>query len=151
MFAVCLRYSTSREEAEESLQEGFLKVFEFIHQFGFKGSFEGWIRKIIVNCCLQKFRKQPLMHVIINLESSGFEKIGREYTETQMNIKELLKVIQQLPPAYRMVFNLYVFEGFKHREIAQMLGISVGTSKSNLFDARLILQKSVNNSMHVTR
>jgi len=146
MFIVCLRYSKNREEAEEILQEGFMKVFEFIHQYKFAGSFEGWVRKIMVNCALQKYRTKKL-HAVVNIDPATIENIGNENIISQIGTKELLKMVQQLPPSYRMVFNLYVFEGMKHREIAEYLKISEGTSKSNLSDARAILQKAVHNSL----
>ncbi len=149
MFAVCLRYSRNREEAEETLQEGFMKVYKFIHQYKSSGSFEGWIKKIMVNSCLEKYRSRPQMHVIMDIEMVPFEDIDNEDILNRLGIKELLKMIQLLPPAYRMVFNLYVFEGMKHREIANELGISEGTSKSNLSDARTLLRKAINKNSEV--
>ena len=150
MFLVCLRYARSREEAEEILQEGFMKVFEFIHQYKFAGSFEGWVRKIMVNCALQKYRSKKL-HAVVDIDPATIENIGHENIISQIGTKELLQMVQQLPPSYRMVFNLYVFEGMKHREIAAHLNISEGTSKSNLSDARAILQKAVHNSLQSTK
>ena len=148
MFGVCLRYCRNREEAEEILQEGFMKVFEFIHQFKFQGSFEGWIRKIMVNCALQKYRSKPQLRVVSEIDNSTIEfSQGIEDILSRLGTKELLEMVQQLPPGYRMVFNLYVFEGMKHREIAKCLGISEGTSKSNLSDARQLLQKAIWNSL----
>lgn len=147
MFGVCLRYSKNREEAEEILQEGFIRVFEFIHQYNFSGSFEGWVRKIMVNCALQKYRSKRQMHAVVNIEDTGVEPVSNEEILSKLGTKELLEMVQQLSPAYRMVFNLYVFEGMKHREIAGHLGISEGTSKSNLSDARLFLQKAVHKSI----
>lgn len=143
MFVVCQRYSKTREEAEETLQEGFIKVFEHMQQYKFAGSFEGWVRKIMVNCALQKFRKKTPLHAVMNIEDVNKEYSDKENITSSLSAKELLLLVQQLPPAYQMVFNLYVFEGMKHREIADMLGISEGTSKSNLSDARAILQKAV--------
>lgn len=142
MFMVCLRYSNSREEAEEILQEGFIKVFRFINQYQNTGSFEGWIRKIMVNCALQKFRSRKL-HPVVNIDTSEIEISDKDEIISRLGTKELLNLVQQLSPSYRMVFNLYVFEGMKHREIAEYLGISEGTSKSNLSDARNILQSKV--------
>ena len=149
LFMVCLRYSRNREEAEETLQEGFLRVFEFMHQFRFSGSFEGWARKIVVNCALQKFRSKPKMQVVSNLDNTELQDAGNEDIIHQLDAKELVKMVQELTPAYRMVFNLYVFEGYKHREIAELLGISEGTSKSNLSDARSVLQKAIKNSYSI--
>lgn len=151
MFGVCLRYAKNREEAEEILQEGFLKVFEFIHQFRADGSFEGWIRKIMVNCALQRYRSKVTMYAVVNIDALGIEPKSNEDIINRLGTKELLQLIRQLPPAYRMVFNLYVFEGMKHREIARHLGISEGTSKSNLSDARSILQKAVINNSHIAQ
>jgi RNA polymerase sigma factor (sigma-70 family) len=149
MFMVCLRYSRNREEAEETLQEGFLKIYKFIHQYRSSGSFEGWIRKILVNTCLEKYRSKPQMHVIMDIEMVPTDDVDNEEILNRLGIKELLKMIQLLPPAYRMVFNLYVFEGMKHREIAVELGISEGTSKSNLSDARTLLRKAIDKSSEV--
>ena len=150
MFVVCLRYSKNREEAEEIMQEGFIKVFAFIHQYKFAGSFEGWVRKIMVNCALQKFRSQKL-HALVDIDPATLEHSDTENIISRIGTKELLKMVQQLSPAYRMVFNLYVFEGMKHREIAELLKITEGTSKSNLSDARAILQKAVHNSLQTTQ
>ena len=147
MFAVCLRYCANREEAEEVLQEGFMKVFDHIHQFKFDGSFEGWVRKIMVNCSLQKYRTKRHLRAVIDIDSTEVMDAGHDDILSKIGTKELLQMVQQLPPAYRMVFNLYVFEGLKHREIAELLSISEGTSKSNLSDARHMLQKAVKLSL----
>jgi len=149
MFGVCLRYAANREEAEEILQEGFLKAFKCIDQFKFACSFEGWIRKIMVNSALQKYRSRHHLHAITNIEIPDPGYLGDEDVIARLSVKELLNMIQLLSPAYRIVFNLYVFEGMKHKEIAKQLGISEGTSKSNLYDARRILQKLVNNNAKV--
>ena len=150
MFAVCMRYSKSREEAEDILQEGFVQVFRSLETFKFAGSFEGWIRKIMVYAALANYRSRSKMHAVINIESlPDADVTNNEDIISQLGRKELLKMVQGLPPMYRMVFNLYVFEGLKHREIANLLGIAEGTSKSNFFDAKIILQKAVINSMKI--
>ncbi|MES1223123.1 MAG: RNA polymerase sigma factor [Bacteroidota bacterium] len=151
MFTVCLRYSRSREEAEEILQEGFMKVFDHLHQFKFTGSFEGWVRRIMVNCALQKYRSKSQLHALVNIEDLSIQYGESENIHSHLGAKELLKLIQTLPPAYRMVFNLYVFEGMKHREIAEHLGISEGTSKSNLSDARVILQRAISKNAQIAK
>lgn len=151
MFAVCLRYSKNREEAEEIVQEGFVQVFKSLRSFKKEGSFEGWIRKIMVYCAIQHFRSKSKMHRVVHIETANVEEPGSEDILPQLAKKELLKMVQALSPAYRMIFNLYVFEGMKHREIAEHLGISEGTSKSNLFDAKIILQKAVLNSLKIAR
>lgn len=148
MFIVCLRYSKNREEAEEILQEGFMKIFQFIHQYNNTGSFEGWASKIMVNCALQRYRSKKHLHAVVSIDSVQEDNmISEENAISKIGTKELLSMVQKLSPVYRMVFNLYVFEGFKHKEIAKLLNISEGTSKSNLSDARALLQKAVNNSL----
>jgi RNA polymerase sigma-70 factor (ECF subfamily) len=147
MFVVCQRYAKNREEAEDILQEGFVKVFEHLHQFKFAGSFEGWVRRIMVNCALLKYRSKVNLYPVINLDHSTGQFIENEDISSGLGLKELLVLIRKLPPVYRMVFNLYVFEGMKHKEIAARLGISEGTSKSNLSDARAILKKAIHKNM----
>ena len=147
MMLLCLRYAKNREEAEEILQDGFLKIFKFIWQFKNSGSFEGWMRKIFVNSALQKYRDNLHLHPVIFINNYSFDLPDPFEAGDQFEAKELLQMVQKLPPRYRMVFNLYVFEGMKHREIAVHLKISEGTSKSNLSDARAILQKAVHNSL----
>ncbi|MEO5782069.1 MAG: sigma-70 family RNA polymerase sigma factor [Ginsengibacter sp.] len=151
MFAVCLRYSKNREEAEEILQEGFVQVFQSLKNFKYAGSFEGWIRKIMVHCSIKNFRSKTKLHPVVSIESVNVEQLGNDDIISRLGKKELLKMVQALPPAYRMVFNLYVFEGMKHREIAEHLGIAEGTSKSNFFDAKIILQKAVTNSLKIAK
>lgn len=151
MFAVCLRYARTREEAEEILQEGFMKVFEFIHQYKFAGSFEGWMRRIMVNCALQKYRSKGHLRPVVEVDATALADKSHDEIIATIGTKELLNMVQQLPPAYKLVFNLYVFEGLKHREISELLGISEGTSKSNLSDARSILQKAVNHSLQTSK
>ena len=151
MFAVCLRYSKNREEAEEILQEGFVQVFKSLKSFRNEGSFEGWIRKIMLYCSVKHFRTQTKMHPVVNIEFVNVEEVDNEDVIARLGKKELLKMVQALPPAYRMIFNLYVFEGMKHREIAAQLGISEGTSKSNFFDAKVILQRAVTNSLKTAK
>lgn len=146
MFAVCCRYARNREEAEDILQEGFMKVFENIEKFRQEGSLEGWIRKIMYHTAIYKFRQRKLVENTVSFDSNNVNLSNHSNNDTfsQIATKELLKMIQNLPPRYQMVFNLYVFEGLKHREIAEKLGVTEGTSKSNLSDARAILQKEIN-------
>ena len=151
MFALCLRYSSNREEAEEIVQEGFVQVFKSLKNFKHAGSFEGWIKKIMIYCALQHFRTKSKLRPVVNIEEKDLEQLGQEDIISQLGKKELLKLINDLPPACRIVFNLHVFEGMKHREIAAQLGISEGTSKSNLFDAKAILQRAVTNSLRIAK
>jgi RNA polymerase sigma-70 factor, ECF subfamily len=144
MYGACLRYSRSGHEAEEILQEGFIKVFTALHQYRDTGSFEGWVRKIMVNTALQRYRSRSAMHAVVSLELTETGAItDDEQIVSRLSNKELLALVQELPPAYRMVFNLYVFEGYPHKEIAAMLDISEGTSKSNLHDARRWLKEKI--------
>ena len=143
MFGVCLRYTGSREDAQDVLHEGFLKIYEKIEQFEFRGSFEGWIRRIMVNTALEKFRNQ---NKLVKSQDSieEFERSENTDLTDSITVKELLEMIKELSPQYRVVFNLYAIEGYSHKEISEMLGITEGTSKSNLSRARTILQEKVN-------
>lgn len=146
MMVVCKRYVGDYEDAKDLLQEGFMKIFQELHRFRNEGSFEGWIRRIMVNISLEHYKKtvkpnQQLDDILLLNDYS--QPIADQDIESQLSAEELLLLVQTLPPAYRMVFNLYVFEGFKHHEIAKQLGIGEGTSKSNLQDARRILQKKI--------
>jgi len=143
MLGVCMRYAKSREEAEDILLEGFLRVFSYIKNFKRTGSFEGWIRKIMVNCALLRYKNKSHLYPVIQLDAEKPVTTTEPDIISKLDAKELLLLVQSLPAGYRVVFNLYVFEGYKHREIAEALGISEGTSKSNLSDAREILQKAL--------
>lgn len=145
MMAVCYRYSKSWEEAEDTLSEGFTRVFEKISSFKGTGSFEGWIRKVIVNVAIEKFRRNQNKDIsMVSVDAVQISASdAKDDVNSHLNAKELIKLVQKLPPAYQMVFNLYAFEGLTHKEIANQLGISEGTSKSNLFDAREWLKKSI--------
>lgn len=145
MFGVCMRYSKDQTEAEDNLQEGFIKVFQKIGSFRHQGSFEGWMRRIMVNVSLEKFRKKHTMYPVEDMEK--FDRAEEEFNEVELSTKDLMKLIQELPPRYRMVFNLYVFESMSHKEIAKELSISEGTSKSNLARARIILKDRIKNEL----
>ena len=143
MFGICMRYAGNYDDAQDILQDGFLKVFEKIDQFGFKGAFEGWIRKIMVNTALERFRTSyQVINIHDNLKEVDHE-ISGDFT-SDIDARELIRFVQELSPRYRIVFNLYAIEGYSHKEIADMLGITEGTSKSNLSRARDILQEKVN-------
>ncbi len=149
MLGVCMRYSKNREEAEEVLQEGFLKVFTYLKKFRADGSFEGWIRKIMVNCALSRYRNKSPLHPVIRLDAFHHDAATETDIPSNMDAKDLLSLVQSLPPGYRMVFNLFVFEGYKHREIAEMLSIEEGTSKSNLAQAKKILQNIITRNQNI--
>lgn len=144
MLTVCMRYASKREEAEDILQEGFITVFEKMHQFKMQGSFEGWVRRIMVNKSLEHLRKVSRIYsMTVDIDYVEDRFISSDDILNAISSKELLQMIQDLPPKYKMVFNLYVFEGMTHKEIAEMVGIAEGTSKSNLSDARMLLKKKI--------
>ena len=147
LFSICLKYSRSYAEAQDNLQDGFLLVFEKIHLFTFKGSFEGWIKKVIINNTLQQYRKKPFLSLV---DENVPEEVELEIDET-VTIEFLNKIVQELSDGYRLVFNLYVFENYSHQEIADALKISVGTSKSNLSRARMILKEKIENNTGSTK
>jgi len=151
MLGLCLRYCKNQEEAEEVLQDGFLQMYKHIGQYKNTGTFEGWLRKIMINCALMRYRGKMDIHRVISLAEDQFVLAAEDDFIGRLSEKELIRLIQQLSPAYRMVFNLYVFEGLKHREIAVLLNITEGTSKSNLSDARAILRKVLTPEMKVAK
>jgi len=142
MFGVCLRYAKDTTEAEDNLQEGFIKVFANLKSFRQDGSFEGWIRRIMINVSLERLRKQQTMYPVEDV--AIYDTVNySDNVIAQLAAEDLIKLIQQLPPRYRMVFNMYVIDGMSHEEIAREMSIAQGTSKSNLARAREILKKKV--------
>ncbi len=142
MFGVSLIYTKDYSAAEDVVQEGFIKIFKNIKQYRFKGSFEGWVRRIIVNTALEKFRKASHLFASGNFDDYA-ETLSYDDVISQISAKELMNIIQELTPQYRVVFSLFAIEGYSHKEIAEELNISQGTSKSNLSRARKILQEKV--------
>lgn len=150
MLAVCFRYARNREEAEDVLQDGFVKVFQKIHKFDDKGSLEGWIRRIMVNTAIDHLRKEK--HYQHQLEIN--EAITEEVTENALDHLEaeaLLGLIQSLPTGYRVIFNLYGIEGYSHAEVAEQLGISESTSRSQYTRARALLKQKVRETYMETK
>ncbi len=142
MFVVCLRYARHRPEAEDLLQEGFIRVFDKLEAFRMEGSLEGWIRRIMVHTCINHLRKPSVRKEVLGAD------IALEGTTTpeapgNLGQEELLRLVQQLPDGYRAVFNLYAVEGYDHAEIAAMMGINEGTSRSQLAKARRQLQRGI--------
>ncbi len=141
MYAVCLRYMGNADDAQDILQEGFIKIYKNLERFRGDGSFEGWIRRIFVNTAIEQIRKKKL-----NVSLSEREETIEFKTVSaieNINEKDLLNIVRELSPGYRSVFNLYVVEGYSHKEISDLLGISEGTSKSQLARARMILQEKI--------
>jgi RNA polymerase sigma factor (sigma-70 family) len=142
MFAVCLRYANDYSSGQDLLQEGFVKVFRNIEKFRCEGSFEGWVRRIFVNTAIEHYRKQVNLYALHDSEVRYYEYYEDNALET-LKHADIMKMIQELSDGYRTVFNLYVIEGYSHKEIGDMLGISEGTSKSQLARARYLLQKMI--------
>ncbi|MFV0305705.1 MAG: RNA polymerase sigma factor [Moheibacter sp.] len=146
LFSVCLRYSNCYEDAQDGFQDGFILIFKKINQFRFEGSFEGWIRRIMVNTCIERLRTRNHLYVIneeITPDAESEEIDSNEIELEPYSYNDLLGFVQQLPDRYRQVFNLYVIEEYSHQEIADLLQISIGTSKSNLSRAREKLKSLV--------
>jgi RNA polymerase sigma factor (sigma-70 family) len=150
MYAVCLRYSKNVDDAQDLLQEGFIKVYKNIEKFRAEGSFEGWVRRIFVNTSIEHFRK-----VVNNQSLTETQEVTIEDKEwnalDNMAEKDIINMVQELSPGYRQVFNMYVIEGYSHRDIGEILGISEGTSKSQLARAKGILKKMVEERLTNTK
>jgi RNA polymerase sigma factor (sigma-70 family) len=144
MMTVCLRYAHDSMEAEDMLQEGFIRVFNYIEQFKFEGSFEGWIRRVVVNTALKQLQKKRLTFTEINDNSQQSPRL-ESYAYSNLGEEELMKLINRLPDGYRTIFNLNVIEGYSHEEIAKMLDIQPSTSRSQLVKARKMLQQQILN------
>ncbi|MBU3820703.1 sigma-70 family RNA polymerase sigma factor [Flavobacteriaceae bacterium XHP0103] len=142
LFSICLKYSRNYAEAEDNLQDAFLTIFDKIKQYKGKGSFEGWIKRITINTVLQQYRGEKVFDIVTDTIS---EEAEIEIENDDISLKYLLKIIQELPGRYRLVFNLYVLDGYSHKDISEMLNITVGTSKSNLARARQILKQTIEN------
>jgi RNA polymerase sigma factor (sigma-70 family) len=144
MYGLCLQYASSEEDAQDIMQEGFIKVFGKLDQVKKPEAFPGWIRKVMINTALEKYRSQVLLQRLDDVaEEADAARENRIFDN--LTCEELVGLIQKLTPKYRMVFNLYAIEGYSHQEISEALGISVGTSKSNLSRARAILQEKIKN------
>ena len=140
LFSLCLKYSRNYAEAEDNLQDAFVVIFNKIEQYKNKGSFEGWLKRITINTALQCYRKTTVFSIV---DDNAIKDETLEIDNDAVDLDFLLKIIQELPDRYRLVFNLYVLDGFSHNEIAEMLKISTGTSKSNLARARQALKQKI--------
>lgn len=147
MFGICLRYAKNQMEAEDVLQEGFIKVFRYLKDYRSEGSLEGWIRRTMVNTAINFYKKKTKYQKEISLDQTEPISNEEESAIDKLSAKELLEVIRELPDGYRMVFNLNVIEGYTHKEIGEMLKISENTSKSQLSRARGVLQDKLKNKL----
>lgn len=145
LFGICLKYSRNKTEAEDNLHDSFMTIYDKIEQYSGKGSFEGWIKRITVNTTLQKYRKEEHLNIVTeNIEKEA--EVDNAYAD--INLQTLLQYIQELPNKYRLTFNMYVLDGYSHKEISEKLGTSTGTSKSNLARARMILKEKIENKQN---
>jgi len=144
LFTLCLKYSRNYAEAEDNLQDAFVTIFEKISQYSGKGSLEGWLKRIVINTALQRYRKQGVFDIV---NEDQIEDVQIDVDTETVNLDFLLSSIQELPDRYRLVFNLYVLDGYSHKEISEMLDITTGTTKSNLARARKILKDKIENYM----
>lgn len=140
LFSICLKYSKNYAEAEDNLQDAFLTIFKKIEQYKHKGSFEGWLKRVTVNTVLQRYRNEKVFDII---NEDIVDDVEIEIDDESISLDYLLQIIQGLPDRYRLVFNLYVLDGYSHNDIATMLDINIGTSKSNLARARQILMRTI--------
>lgn len=144
LFGVCMRYAGDRAEAEDILQESFLKIYFSIKDYSGTGSFTGWMRKIVINTAITHYHRNLKHKHYIEIEEYVSAETGTSsFEEDFFTSDELIKVLNELPPGYKMVFNLYAVEGYKHKEIAEMLGIDINTSKSQYSRAKAVLREKL--------
>jgi len=142
MYGLCLQYAGCEEDAQDILQEGFIKIFAKLDQVKIPAALPGWIRRVMINTALERYRSQIILQRVDEVREEYDEITGNEALDS-LTCEELTGLIQTLTPRYRMVFNLYAIEGYSHKEISEELGITIGTSKSNLSRARTILQEKI--------
>jgi RNA polymerase sigma factor (sigma-70 family) len=147
MYAVCLRYCKDADDAQDLLQDGFVKIFKNLDKYRGDGSFEGWIRRIFVNTSIEHFRKSIKYNTVGDSSEVVIEDPNWNALDN-LGEKDIIKIIQELSPGYRQVFNMYVIEGYSHKDIGDILGISEGTSKSQLARAKAILKKTVEEKLN---
>jgi RNA polymerase sigma-70 factor (ECF subfamily) len=140
LFSLCLKYSKNYAEAQDNLQDAFVTIFNKMSQYSHKGSLEGWMKRITINTALQRYRSVGVFDII---NEDQIEDVTIDVDDETISMDFLLSIIQELPDRYRLVFNLYALDDYSHKEIAEMLDISTGTSKSNLARARLILKEKI--------
>jgi RNA polymerase sigma-70 factor (ECF subfamily) len=151
MYSVCMRYADNANDAQDLLQEGFIKVYKNLHRFRAEGSFEGWIRRVFINSSIEHLRRKKMhLATVSEKEENTIENADISALDNLAE-RDIITLIQELSPGYRTVFNLYVIEGYSHREIGDQLGISEGTSKSQLARAKAILQKKVTQYLSDTK
>ena len=148
LYGICLRYCHSEEEAQDILQDSFVKIFTKLDTFQYSGSFEGWLRRIVTNTAIEYYRKKIELVNVEEINASPYLSAEEEHS---LEVEDLLKMIQEMPDGYRVIFNMYAIEGYSHAEISQKMGISEGTSKSQLSRARIFLQKKMEQKNKINR
>jgi len=143
MMAVCLRYVKDFEDARDLLQEGFIKLFTNIHTYAGDGIFDGWVRKIFVNCALERLRQQDILKNASDIYETEYTNIPDESTLSQLSAEDIMTYVRSLPDGFRTVFNMFAIEGYSHKEIGERLNITESTSRSQYMRARKILQKMI--------
>jgi len=143
MYSICLRYMKNPDEAQDALQEGFIKVYKNIGKFKFTGSFEGWMKRIFVNTSIEQIRKRKVHLDVTEINTTDLKLVDKIETGS-LDAEKMMLLVQQLPEGYRTVFNMFVVDGYSHKEISQHLDINENTSKSQLFKARKQLQVWLN-------
>ena len=143
LLGICLRYATDRPEAEDILQESLIKIYMNIGHYSGEGSFTGWMRKIVINTAITYYHKNLKHKHYVEIEEVFTSEVGKDVPDSEFTSEELKMVLDELPPGYKAVFNLYAIEGYKHKEIAMMLEIDVNTSKSQYSRARIFIQKKL--------
>lgn len=143
LFGVCLRYMKDHDLAQDTLQDGFVKIFTKLSNYNGKGSFEGWMRRIVVNTCLDQLRKDQKLKMNTSIDDVSFLVKDNHWIEEELTAKDLLKLVESLPDGYRVVFNMFAIEGYSHKEIAEQLNISENTSKSQFSRAKSHLRKKL--------
>ena len=142
-FALCLRYMKSTDDAEDVLQEGMVKIFTKLPEYKGKGSFEGWMRRIVVNTCLDQIRKNQKLKFDVSIDKEEYKLSMNAHILENMSANELIEEIKKMPPGYRVVFNMFAIEGYSHQEIAEKLGVKESTSKSQYLRARASLKERI--------
>ncbi len=143
MLFVCKRYCKEQEDAEDVLQDSFIKIFGSLEKYKHEGSFEGWMRRIVVNSCLDFLRKQKQLNDTASLEDHAYKLEDESFSNKTLEVEDLMKMIERMPKGYQVVFNLFAIEGYSHKEIADLLSISEETSKSQYFRARAFLKNII--------
>lgn len=149
MYGVCLRYSGSADDANDLLQEGFIKIYKNLGKFRGEGSFEGWIRRIFVNTAIEHFRKKVKLYNVSEVQENTIEDTDISVLD-KLAVKDIIVLVNELAPGYKTIFNMHVIEGYSHKEIAEILGINEGTSKSQLARAKGVLKKSLDKMINKT-